>query len=80
MKNIASLFSEEARDELKRRCGIELSDRQDYSEEELAELFERITDDFPYEFDDAGEPMHLGRVFEDIVDVFVKNKLIAFNY
>ena len=79
MKNIASLFSPDARVELKRQLNIELSDSHDYTGDELETLYERITDDFPYAFDADGEPLRMGVIFESIIDVFVKNKLIQFN-
>lgn len=74
MKNFASLFSEDAREELKKQLGIELSDTHDYTEEELDKLYCRITDDFPYEYDQDGEPLRMGEIFEGMIDVFVKNK------
>lgn len=75
MKNIASLFSQEARQELEKQLGIVLSDERDYSANELEDLYERITDDFPYEFDADGEPLRMGRIFESIIDVFCKENL-----
>ena len=76
MKNVASLFPEECREELKTHPGIELSDTYDYTEKELDVLYCQITDDFPYEFDQDGEPLRMGEIFENIIDVFAKNKLI----
>ena len=69
LKNLASRFSAEAREELDKQLGIELDDDHDYSEGELLDLYERITEDFPADYDLAGNPMRLGRIFEDIVDV-----------
>lgn len=79
MKNVASLFSGEALNELQKQLGIVLSDEHDYTEDELEELYEQITDGFPYEFDDDGRPRHLGRIFECIVDVFCNNGLVKVN-
>lgn len=75
MKKVASLFSGEARQELEKRLDIVLSDEHDYSDDELKILYEKITDDFPYAFDADGNPLRMGRIFEDIIDVFCKNNL-----
>ncbi len=69
MKRLASRFSEEALEELQKQMGIELDDDHDYSESELLDLYERITEDFPAEYDAAGDPLRLGRIFEDVIDV-----------
>ena len=79
MKNLASLFSEDARDALKSNLGIVLSDSHDYSQEELEDMFDTITDLFPYEFDQDGNPKPLGELFESIIDVFQKNHLVEFS-
>lgn len=79
MRNVASLFSEEARAELEKQLGIALSDGYDYSWDELESLYEQITDRFPYEFDADGNPLRMGRIFEDIIDIFCKNKLVELN-
>lgn len=76
MKNIASLFSDRARDALQKNLGITLSDDYDYSNDELAQLYDTIADEFPYSFSSDGTPLELGEVFEEIIDVFCKNKLI----
>ena len=76
MKRVASLFSADARDELKKQLGIELSGKHDYTKEELEALYERITDDFPYSFDTEGNPSQTAIAFESIIDVFIQNKLI----
>ena len=70
MKNIASRFSADARLALKRELDIELSDEQDYTSDELEDLYNRIADDFPYSYDANGEPLELGRLFEEIMNVF----------
>ena len=75
MKGIASLFSEEARQELEKQLDIILSDEHDYSADELEDIFGEITENFPYEFGPDGEPLRMGRIFEDILNVFYKNHL-----
>lgn len=77
MKNVASCFSKEAQDVLKRELHIELSDTRDYSAPELEALYDQITDDFPYSYEDDGTPTDMGQIFEEIVNVFtVSPKLI----
>lgn len=79
MKNVASKFSKTALDALEKELHITLSDERDYTEDELADLYERITDDFPYAYDDSGEPLEAGRIFEEIIDVFAgPDGLISF--
>ncbi len=77
MKNIASLFTLEMKEAIKAQLNIELSDEHDFSDEELENLFYRIIDEFPFEYadDEYGGPLGLTRVMEDMIDVFVKNKL-----
>lgn len=76
MKNVASKFSKEALDALEKELHITLSDERDYSAAELVALYDRITDDFPYSYDENGNPMKNGYIFEEIVDVFCDTGLI----
>lgn len=80
MKNIASLFTPVMHEALKSQLDVELSDEYDYSEDELALLYERITNEFPFNYadDEGGRPLGITVVMEDMIDVFTKNKLIAF--
>lgn len=78
MKNVASLFTQEARAALENQLGIALSDGHDYSDEELGGLYERITEEFPYSFDENGEPDPMGLLFESLLDTFITNKLVSF--
>lgn len=80
MKNVASLFTPVMHEALKSQLDVVLSDEHDYSEEELELLFERITDEFPFNYadDEYGRPLGITGVMEDMIDVFQKNKLIAF--
>lgn len=71
MKNIAARFSAAALAELKKQLNIELTDEHDYSDDEILDIYERVTDDFPYAFDENGEPLRMGRIFEEIVDVLI---------
>lgn len=77
MKNLASLFSADARDALKSELNIVLDDAHDYSADELEDLYEQITDDFPYQYSQSGEPDKMGYIFEGILDVFINHNLIS---
>ena len=70
MKNVASYFSAKARTVLKRELNIVLSDEKDYSHSELETLYNRITDDFPYSYEEDGTPTEMGQIFEEILNVF----------
>lgn len=70
MKNVASYFSAKARTALKQELGIELSNSKDYSQSELEDLYDRITEEFPYSYSDDGTPTEMGQLFEEIIDVF----------
>jgi hypothetical protein len=70
LKNITNYFSPEALAELEKQMGIKLDSAYDYSGDELDDLYEQITDEFPYEYAEDGNPRRLGRIFEEIVDVF----------
>lgn len=75
MKGIASLFSQDMQKELKKRLEIELSDEHCYSIEELEELYYEITEAFPFEYDERGELCGISLLYEDMINVFVNNKL-----
>lgn len=78
MKNIASLFTETQRKILKEDLDIELTDTKEYSDAELSDIYDAITDNFPAEFDEKGKPIGKTKNYEAMIDVFVKNKLINF--
>lgn len=79
MKMVASMFSGEARKALRDHLSIDLSDDHDYTEDELEDLYDRITEEFPYVYGDDGEPLPLGSLFESIIDVFADRKLVQFS-
>lgn len=79
MKSIASLFTAPMKEALKEQLGVELSDHHDYSVDELETIYDRITEEFPLGYDASGAPVGLTKHMEDMIDVFVKNKLIRFN-
>lgn len=68
MRSVASKFSAEANIALKAYLDIELSDAHDYSDDEMEDLYMRITDEFPYE-----SAPELKSVFEAMIDVFIAN-------
>ena len=70
MKNISSVFSRDALSALKEQMGIVFNDEHDYSQGELLTLYDRIEENFPYSYQENGEPTELGRIFEEIVDTF----------
>lgn len=65
MKNVASLFPAEGRKALEEKLGIFLTDDHDYSDEELQQLYETITDNFHV----------ITEVFDLVLDVFYDYKL-----
>ena len=76
MKGVASVFTEKERDALAAYLGVILSDKVDYSFDELDSLHDAIMEQFPYEFDPVtGEPKELALIFESIIDKF-QDKLI----
>ena len=70
MKNITSYFTSKAVEAIRDQIGIELDDSHDYSQNELAEIYERITDEFPYRYKTNGDPDSMGEIFEQILDSF----------
>ena len=70
MKNITSMFSKDALSALKGQMDIVFDDERDYSQGELLTLYDRIEENFPYSYQENGEPTELGRIFEEIVDTF----------
>lgn len=70
MTGVKSVFSSEELDFMKSTIGIELSDERDYSDDDLLELHDQITEDLPHDYDSEGNPLDSGRLFESIVDKF----------
>ncbi len=70
IKGVRSVFTLEELNFMKSTIGLDLSDSKDYSADELLEIYELITDELPYEYDDEGYPLKAGRLFESIVDKF----------
>ena len=70
MTGVKSVFSAKEIDFMKNALGIEFSDDKDYSDEELLEIHEQITEELPHDYDDKGNPLESARLFESIVDKF----------
>lgn len=73
MTGVKSVFSPEELRFMERTIGLQLSDSKDYSSDELLDIYDRITEDLPYEYDDDGTPCEGGRLFESIIDKFIDN-------
>ena len=71
MKNLSKWFSKDALEELM-KMGIKIDNDFDYTDDDLLDLYERITEGFPYAYDEDGVPLRMGEIFEEIVDVFEK--------
>jgi len=59
MRNVAAVFTAEELAFMKQHCGVVLSDERDYSDDDLLDIHEAITENAP-----------LGDVLESIVDKF----------
>lgn len=68
MKNVNKFFTDEELQELQ-KIGILFDSSHDYSDDELLDIHEKITDNFPYEYGYNG-PKESGRIFESIIDKF----------
>lgn len=70
VKNFKSRFSEEQLQTLS-EIGIELLDEVDYSDDNLFEMHDKITDYYTfYGFDRTGEPLPLAYRCESLIDFF----------
>lgn len=70
MKNVRSIFNEQQNNLLK-TIGIELSDDIDYSDDELIDIYDKITDHYQVAaFDKNSRPLPIARKWETIIDIF----------
>lgn len=76
MIGLRSLFKEEQLEFIEKNTDLRLSDTKDYSDDDLDEIYCQLTDELPYSFDRDGYPLEEGRLFEDIIDVFVIHRLL----
>lgn len=71
MKKINTIFTNEELEALE-KIVVKFNPDHDYSDDELLDIHEKITDEFPYEYNDDG-PKASGRIFESIIDKFKDN-------
>lgn len=70
MKNVRSLFNEK-QNEMLEEIGIELSDDIDYSDDELDDIYDKITEHYQVAaFDKNSEPLPIAEEWEKIIDIF----------
>ena len=69
MTGVRSVFSEEEL-EFMESSGLVLSDTKDYTQEDLLDLYDQITE-LPYAYDEDGYPLREGRLFERIMDKYL---------
>ena len=67
MKNLSKWFSKDALEELS-KMGVRIDDDLDYTDDDLLNMYEKITEEFPYAYDEDGNPTRMGIIFEEIVD------------
>lgn len=69
MKNVRSIFSSE-QNKMLEEIGITFSDDIDYSDDELIEIHEKITDHYvTVGFDKNGDPTEKAYLWEKIIDL-----------
>lgn len=73
MTGVKSVFSLEEQSFMENTMGLHLSDTKDYSDDELLEIYDRITENLPHDYDEDGTPSKNGRLFESIIDKFIDN-------
>lgn len=70
MKNVKSLFDEK-QIEMLEEIDIELSDDIDYSDDELDDIYDKITEHYQVAaFDKNSEPLPIAEEWEEIIDIF----------
>ena len=70
MKNVRSLFNEK-QNEMLEEIGVKLSDDIDYSDDELDDIYDTITEHYQVAaFDKNSDPLPIAKEWEEIVDIF----------
>ena len=70
MKNVRSLFNER-QNEMLEEIGVKLSDDIDYSDDELDDIYDTITEHYQVAaFDKNSEPLPIAEEWEKIIDIF----------
>lgn len=73
MTGVRSVFDQEELDFIESSIGLVLSDTKDYTDDELLEIYDLITEELPCEFDEEGYPLKTGWLFEHIIDKFLEH-------
>ena len=73
MIGVRSVFTDEELEFMESSIGLELSDTKDYSDDELDDVYWRITEELPHDYDEDGYPLKTGKLFESIIDKFLEN-------
>lgn len=71
MTGVKSFFTYKEFEFIKNSVGLELSDTKDYTDDELADIFDFLTENLPFDYDNNGYPLERGQLFESIVDKFL---------
>lgn len=70
MKNVKSLFDEK-QIEMLEEIDIELSDDIDYTDDELDDIYDKITEHYQVAaFDKNSDPLPIAKEWEEIIDIF----------
>ena len=73
MTKVRSVFTEEELKFMESTIGLVLTDDKDYSDDELDDMYWRITEELPHDYDGEGYPLETGKLFESIVDKFLEH-------
>lgn len=70
MKNVKSLFNEKQIKMLE-EIGVNLSDDKDYTDDELDDIYDKITEHYQVAaFDKNSDPLPIAKEWEKIIDIF----------
>lgn len=73
MTKVRSVFTEEELEFMESTISLVLSDDKDYSDDELDDMYWRITEELPHDYDEEGYPLKTGKLFESIIDKFLEH-------
>lgn len=73
MTKVRSVFTEEELEFMESAISLVLSDDKDYSDDELDDMYWRITEELPHDYDEEGYPLKTGKLFESIIDKFLEH-------
>lgn len=71
MTGVRSVFTAKELAFIEKNTELELSDTKDYTDDELTDIYEQLTEELPYTYDGDGYPLEEGRLFESIIDKFL---------